>query len=55
MTTTGEPIPGAIPPDAIKPPIKESPPPSPEGEPKGGIKVQCRQPELLYERVITKI
>lgn len=42
----GEPIPGATPPDAIKPP--EPTPPSPEGGPKGGVKVECRQPELIY-------
>ena len=40
----GKPFPGAVPPDAIKPPE----PTPPESGPKGGIKVEYRQPELLY-------
>lgn len=44
--TNDEPVPGANPPDAIEP--KEPTPPSSEGAPKGGIKVECRQPELIY-------
>lgn len=46
MSLTGDPIPGAVPPDAISP---EPAPPSPEGEPNGGIKVEYRQPNLLYK------
>lgn len=42
---TGEPILGAVPPDVAKP---REPVPIPEAGPKGGIKVEYRQPELLY-------
>lgn len=42
---TGEPISGAVPPDAVKPP---DPAPIPEAEPMGGIKVEYTQLELLY-------
>lgn len=44
-----EPLPGSIPPDAIKPP--EPAPPSPEGGPKG-IKVEVYQPDIIHKLAV---
>lgn len=45
----GEPIPGAVPPDAAKP--LEPTPPSPEGGPKG-IKIEVYQPDIIHKLAV---